>query len=427
MKFGFLCVFWGLALSALALPAQDAAIVFEPQPRQVVSGRDPQIGVRASGELFLTKVDGGNLWLHTSHDGGDSFDEGVRANDVEGEVSSQSEASPQLTVRTMHEFYVLWQTKSEGATKLRFARSMNWGASFSKAIDVDPAGAASQSFFTMNVSPQGVVYAAWLDGRDRAKSGGSAVYLARSTDHGATFEKSVRVSIDPSIEVCPCCRPSIAFAGDDTMHVSWRAVFDNNVRDFVVATSADGGQSWGQPVRVAEDNWSINGCPHSGSSLAVLGKRLYVSWYTVREDHSEIYIAYSDDGGRTFSGRQSLSEDLLDPNHPALFEVGEKLVALFQARDPQENSGWGKVAAYYREVDGAGRLSPLVRVGHLAGSASYPTLVWEDPGKVFVVWTESSADGPSVVLARGRQSGGATKQAALAKPAETAKEDRHEQ
>jgi hypothetical protein len=413
VKFRLQCLIFLMVFSRLALPAQDAPAFFEPQPRRVVSGRDPQIGVRASGELFLTKVEGGNLWLHTSHDGGDSFDEGVRANDVEGEVSSQSEASPLLNVRTMHEFYILWQRRAEGATKLRFARSMNWGRSFSKAIDVDPAGAASQSFFTMSVSPKGVIYAAWLDGRDRSKMGGSAVYVARSTDRGATFEKGVRASLDANVEVCPCCRPSIAFSGGDTMHVSWRAVFDNNVRDFVIATSTDGGQSWGKAARVAEDNWSINGCPHSGSSMALLGKRLYVSWYTVREGSSEINLAHSDDGGRTFSGRRSLSENLLDPNHPALFELGGKVVALFQARDPKANSGWGKVAAYLREVDSDGRLSPLVRIGQAEGSASYPTLVWEAPGRLFVVWTESSAGGHGVVLARGRQTSGPQKQTAL--------------
>ena len=404
---------WILLAAPLALLAQNASVVFEPNARRVVSGRDPQIAVRASGELFLTKAEGGNLWLHTSHDRGDSFDGGVRVNDVEGEVSSQGEASPLLSLRSMHEFYVLWQTRSEGTSKLRFARSMNWGQSFSDAIDVDPAGTASQSFFTMNVSPEGTVYAAWLDGRDRARMGGSAVYLARSTDHGSSFEKSVRVNLDANVEVCPCCRPSIAFSGNNTVHVSWRAVFANNIRDFVVATSKDGGQTWGNAVRVAEDNWSINGCPHSGSSLALLGKRLYVSWYTVREGHSEIYFAYSTDGGRSFSGRQSLSENLLDPNHPALFEVDGKIVALFQARDPKENSGWGKIAAYYREVDPQGRLSPLVRVGQAEGSASYPTLVWEAPGRLFVVWTESSPDGPGVVLARGRQTSGAVNQVAL--------------
>jgi hypothetical protein len=403
-----------LGLGALAPAADSAPVVFEPQPRPVVSGRDPQIGVRASGQLFLTKVEDGNLWLHTSHDGGDSFDEGVRINDVEREVSSQGEASPLLNVRSMHEFYALWQTRVEGTTKLRFARSMNWGQSFSKAIDVDPSGGASQSFFTMSVSPQGAVHAVWLDGRDRATTGGSAVYLARSTDRGGTFGKSIRVSLDSSVEVCPCCRPSVAFSGDNTVHVSWRAVFENNVRDFVVATSHDGGQTWGKALRVAEDNWSINGCPHSGSSMAVLGKRLYVTWYTVREEHSEIYVAYSDDGGQTFSGRQSLSESLLDPNHPALFEAGGRVVALFQARDPEQNSGWGKIAAYYREIDDGGRLSPPVRVGHAGGSASYPTLVWEAPERLFVVWTESAGGKHAVVLARGRQVAGPAKQAALA-------------
>jgi hypothetical protein len=213
----------------------------------------------------------------------------------------------------------------------------------------------------------------------------------------------------------------VAFSGDGTVHVSWRAVFDNNVRDFVIATSHDGGQTWGKAVRVAEDNWSINGCPHSGSSMAVAGKRLFVSWYTVREDHSEIYIAHSDDGGQTFSGRQSLSENLLDPNHPALFETGGKIAALFQARDDGQNSGWGKIAAYYREIDAAGRLSPLVRVGQAEGSASYPALVWEAPGRLFVVWTESSGGEHHVVLARGRQAATSAKQAALVG------EDRREQ
>jgi hypothetical protein len=196
------------------------------------------------------------------------------------------------------------------------------------------------------------------------------------------------------------------------VHVSWRAVFNDNVRDFVVATSNDGGRSWGSAVRVAEDNWSINGCPHSGSSMATLGKRLFASWYTVREGHSEIYLARSDDGGRTFSRRQSLSEDLLDPNHPALFEAGGKIVALFQARDPKEHGGWGKVAAYYREIDAEERLSPLVRVGQASGSASYPSLVWEAPGRLFAVWTEPSAEGPGVVLARGRQISSSGKHAA---------------
>ena len=121
-----------------------------------------------------------------------------------------AEATPRLNLRGGKP-YVLWQTHVGGDThsmKLRFARSTDYGESFTKAIDVDPTGLpASQSFFNMNVSPQGVLYAVWLDGREKGGAHGSAaVYLARSTDGGASFEKSVRVAIS----TCPCCRPSIA-------------------------------------------------------------------------------------------------------------------------------------------------------------------------------------------------------------------------
>jgi hypothetical protein len=388
-----------LALPGAGLLAADASVVFEPEPRRVVSGRDPQIAVRASGELFLLKVEDGNLWLHASFDGGDSFEAPIRVNGDETPVSSHAESQPQLRVRGMREFYVVWQSEADGASKLLLASSVDWGQSFSKPVAVDSASSASQSFFNVSVSPQGHVYVAWLDGRDRAKTGGSAVYQARSTDRGSTFQKSVRVGLD----VCPCCRPSIAFSGSSTVHVSWRSVFANNVRDMVVATSNDGGQTWGDPLRVAEDNWSINGCPHSGAAMATLGDRLFISWHTVRDGRSELYLAYSDDGGRTFSSRQSLAGELLSPNHSALVEAGDKLAVVFQARDGEKNAGWSKAAAYFREIDAAGGVAPLIRLGQLEGSASYPTLTWEAPGQLFVVWTESFDDGPGIVLVRGRR------------------------
>jgi len=389
------------ALLAPALLAAGAPVLFEPAPRRIMQGKDPQIAVRASGQSFLIGTKAGDVWLHSSVDGGDTFDEGVRVNATPGEVRSHPEAQPQLRVRGMREFYVLWQTEADRMSQLRFARSIDWGHTFSKPIAVDPAGPASRSFAAMEIAPDGTIYVAWLDGRDRGKSrdGGSAVYIARSTDRGTTFEKSVRVGLN----VCPCCRPAVAFGSGKTVHVSWRALFEDSVRDFVVGTSRDGGATWGEPVRVAEDGWSINGCPHSGASMLYLGGRLHVSWFTVREKRAEIYLATSGDGGRSFSGRQSVSADLLDPNHPALFDAGGRVAVLFQARDPQSNNGWGKVAAYYREADANGVLSPIVRVGQLSGSAAYPTLTWEEPGRLFAVWSESTNEGPIIVLSRGRR------------------------
>ncbi len=187
-----------LACLLYAAPATES-VRFEPRPRAVSAGRDPVIHVRASGAVSLLKVDGGNLYLETSHDGGDSFEEPVRVNSTDGEVSSHGESSPRMAIRSRGEFYVLWQARKQGgeASELHFARSTGWGESFTKSIVVDPTS-PSQSFFNLALSPQGIVYAAWLDGRDRGegKAGSSAVYLARSVNKGVSFEPAVRVSLD---------------------------------------------------------------------------------------------------------------------------------------------------------------------------------------------------------------------------------------
>ena len=96
---------------AAAFAAVPTSVVFEAKPRAVAPGRDPVLSVRASGALSLLKVEAANLWLLTSFDGGDSFEQKTRVNDTAGEVASHHESSPQMTVRTRSEFYVLWTAR----------------------------------------------------------------------------------------------------------------------------------------------------------------------------------------------------------------------------------------------------------------------------------------------------------------------------
>jgi hypothetical protein len=255
----------------------------------------------------------------------------------------------------------------------------------------------------MAVSPKGLIYVVWLDGRDRAESkpGTSAVYIARSTNRGVSFDKPVRVTLD----TCPCCRPSIAFTGDNNVHVSWRGVIGDNIRDIFIATSSDSGATFGKAVRVAEDNWKINGCPHSGAALATVGTRLITVWSTVREGKAQLYAAHSDDNGKTFSARTDVAVGVVDPNHPAMLSMGDRAAVVFQGRPGGKSGGWGPVNSWYREIDNAGKLGPLAKLGNVKGSASYPEIAWEDPGRIFVAWTEPAGtdDSPHVVLMRGRR------------------------
>jgi hypothetical protein len=373
---------------------------FEPAGRVLAKGSYPQLGVRASGDLFLLRLKDRNLWLQTSSDGGDSFDEGLRVNDG-GEVAAHAENTPQMVVRSMREFYALW-TAEDGhdQSSLRLATSTNWGKSFSKSIPVDPSSTASQSFYTLAVGPDGAVYAAWLDGRDRGqgKSGSSALYVAKSTNRGQSFEKSVRVALN----VCPCCRPSIAFTDAKTMHIGWRGVIHDGVRDVFVSASTDGGGSFGAPTRVAEDNWRIDGCPHSGPSLATIGGKLFAAWRTVNGDRGRVYIASSGDNGAHFSAKVEADANLQDANHPQLLALEGSVGLVFQAREASDQNEWGKLDVYFRQIDQDGSLSQPQRLGHAVGSGTYPTLLFERPDHLFVAWTEGTEDGQKVVMARGR-------------------------
>jgi hypothetical protein len=184
--------------------------------------------------------------------------------------------------------------------------------------------------------------------------------------------------------------------------VSWRGVLDNNVRDIFVGTSSDQGVTWGTGKRVAEDNWVLNGCPHSGAAMSAIGKRLFLAWHTVRENQNKLYLSYSDDGGATFSGRIDASQAVVDPNHPFLLSMGDRVAMVFQGREAA-GGGWGKIQAWYREFDAKGQLSPIERIGNVAGSVSYPTLTVEQPGRLFVAWTEPREEEKVVVLSRGRR------------------------
>lgn len=377
--------------AVLAVPfARAEKFSFEPKPSVIEKGRDPQLAVRASGELFLLRVEGPDLWLENSNDGGDSFGERVRVNDA-GEVSSHAESTPQMVVRSMHEFYCLWESKdAQGRTRLHLSRSMDWGRSFAKSVPVDASnGSKNQSFYSMAVTANGAIVVAWLDG---------GVNVARSVDHGRSFETPKQVATD----VCSCCRPALATGPDGEVYLSWRGMFPHDVRDMVVAASRDDGASFKSGVRIAHDDWHIDGCPHAGDTMVVLNNRLFVSWHTVRNNQRWLFLAWSDDHGQHFSQPINAASGILDADHAHFVNLGDAAGLVFQARPASGDAGWSKLHTYFRQVTASGVLLPLQDLGHESGSATYPVAIYEHPNHLFIAWTEHSDTDAKVVMTRGR-------------------------
>lgn len=404
---------FSVALMALALSGacgknSGKFPAFEPSPRPVITrsgispSRNARVGVTniSSVTVHMLALLGEDtqtrVGLLNSENGGDSFGPPVWASEAGKDVTSGGENSPAFVV-TPSQMYATW---SEGSD-LRFARSLTWGESFEKPIKFTDSTPFA-GYPSLGVAPNGDVYAVWIDGRDQHGAGydNYSIYLARSTNQGASFAKNVRVASG----ICPCCRPTLTFGPQGEVMVFWRHVYPGSIRDMSVAVSTDSGQTFSSPKRVAEDNWKINGCPDSGAAAARSGNRVYVAWLTeASRKVSGVRLTWSDDGGKTWAPAVIASQGVLDANFPALTSADDGKVDLaFQGRDPKQLAGWSNVGIYVLEISKDGRLSSPVAIPGIPSSATRPAVASGAGGRIYLAWTGMDQARQAVFFSRGR-------------------------
>jgi hypothetical protein len=384
------------------IQTRHEAFVFETHPHALgIEAKRPIVAATVSGGLYLLAVEKDALTLRMSHDGGEHWMSATTLSAPGSTVNASAENAPQLAAHGMYAF-ALWQQKN-GAdqTQLVEARSTGMGTTppITTLVTDKPATDKSYSgFASLAVAPNGDVYAAWLDGRDNTSpsTGTFNVYLARSTDRGATFHHNVKVAT----LACPCCRPSVAIAADGTVYVAYRHVYGDNERDIAVATSTDHGEHFAPPVRIANDRWKLFGCPESGPVTAAQGNKLIVAWYTATGKHPGIRLTSSHDGGKTFSKELSVSNNIEGANHPYLSMADDGTLALvFSGRESTKSGDWNSLTPYALRIDTRGHVSAVTHIPADASGERYPTASLSPDGNLYVVW--SGTDATQASLSRG--------------------------
>ena len=307
--------------------------------------------------------------------------------------------APGLSTGPEGDVFITWATPKtvEGAafaSDLVLARSGD-GLTFDRPVRANDDGHAINHTFEQVLVNGAEVYLAWLDNRNKDKSGAATIF-ACSRDAGKTMGKNL--TIDGM--ACPCCRPSVALAPDGTLWVAWRKTFEGNVRDIVLARSTDQGRTFSAPMLVHRDGWAFPACPHRGPSLGFdRSGRLYLGWYTEGTDEQpRLFFATSDDQGKTFSSPQSL--------HTSMTSLPDQLR---MAVHPD-----GAVVAVWEEVTGV-RKRVVMRVSTDRGAsfgpvqslsegakAETPTVAIHENGGVAVSWTEHAWPNNRIKVQMGR-------------------------
>jgi len=341
---------FGIAISAVSLASMvlaepDQALRFDQKlttdhPVRAVVG--PSVRIDDEGNISLAWMEEDKetravLYARTEKSGG-PIGAPVKVNQPT-EAPYMRQEAPALAV-VGHEVFLTWALTHPKLTsdkpfsnELRLSRSTDGGKTFLPSILVnDDEQVIGHGFDSIHVAADGVVHMAWIDGREGKQESGT--FVTRSTDHGRTVAKNLKVDEN----TCVCCRTSLTTGPDGTLYVAWRKILPDDLRETVVARSTDGGSTFSSPVIVGQDRWVFPGCPHRPASIGTdrLG-RLYVVWYTEGVDETPaVFLAYSDDRGDTFSPKQKLNVSKgTFPDHPQMAVDPEgRIIIVWEEQSP---------------------------------------------------------------------------------------------
>jgi hypothetical protein len=270
----------------------------------------PQFHSITGTEMAVARsADGGNTWTPTYFNlaGPGQF------NDKPMIAVDTNPRSPDVNT-----VYVAWDTTVNGkggpsSSGIQFSRSTDGGQTFSTPAVISATGGGQHFGIGADpfVGPDGRVYVAWHDisnailvrsSGNRGASFGAITTVAPTT---IAFDALIPPQNSRGALVYPACgadRSTGAFGG--RLYCSW---MDSNVSgntDIFLATSADHGASWSQPVTVNDDG---GGSYQFNQWLAVdpVTGAVDLSWNDSRNDptnaSTDIYFAQSTNGGASVS------------------------------------------------------------------------------------------------------------------------------
>jgi hypothetical protein len=240
-------------------------------------------------------------------------------------------------------------------------------------------------FATLFPTADGGTGVIWLDGRATHGEEGNMQLRAAMFDR---TRKPLGESLIDS-RVCECCPTAVAVAADGPI-AAYRRRSMAEIRDIYVTRLA--GAKWSMPIRVHADNFKIDACPINGPSIAANGKDVVVAWFTAPKEKPQSFVAFSQDGGRTF-GKATRVEDegTLGRMQVALTPDGAAIVGWVEAAGE-------KPTFKIRRIDASGGRGPSVAVAAMSGTR-FPRMVVAK-NEALLAWTESEKESSRVKTAR---------------------------
>ena len=220
-----------------------------------------------------------------------SFGPAVRVNNN----AANDQGAPSIARVPGQEPFVAWQDSRSGNQDLYATKSQDNGTSFEVDTRVDDSvGISAQIEPSVAVSSNGTIMLVWQD--NRRTTFDYDIYFTKSNDGGKTFWPNVKVD-DSNETISWQERPSIAVTDNGVIYVAWMDDRSGHIR-IRGAFSTDNGMTFSSSKEIAPSDGTN---AQSGVQLAVHGNKIFAAFIDNPSGITHPYLAYSIDGGTTFS------------------------------------------------------------------------------------------------------------------------------
>lgn len=298
---------------------QSDRVDFSNLPETQSTG-DPVIVADSQGNFYMGILaysgSANGILVSKSLDGGVSFDTPVRL-DNGGDKEY-------LAVDLRNDnVYAVWENAGGSFNQaIYFSRTTNGGASWTPRKQISTNGGGTNNGATPSVGPGGEIHVVW-------SNFGNTIWFQRSVDEGDTWlpsDRAIRtdVNIPPSPLNGGFRNPPIPSSATDAtagpfsgrIYVVWGDDRFGDA-DILLVSSADGGQTWTEPIRVNDDVIG-NGADQFFPWVHVDAQgHVQVVFLDRREDPENFligtYLATSTDGGLTFGPNIRVSDGIYGP------------------------------------------------------------------------------------------------------------------
>ncbi|MBS1914314.1 MAG: hypothetical protein JST22_20155 [Bacteroidetes bacterium] len=402
-----LAIMLGLVLASPLLVAQgfdrDRTVGDGPGTAQQIAAK---VAVAPDGTVYVIWADSrsgsSQVFLASSKDHGQTFSASRQITNANG-LQAGAQRGPQLAIDRNGILHMTVEVKNElNKITVRYMRSADGGATFSAplAIAAD-SGLHNQDFPSIAVDSSGNPCVCWIDSRD-AENGMAQhpqLYVVRSANGGTSFMAPVRATNIPDAGTCECCNTSIAASANGNIFASFRSNINNN-RDVHIARSLDGGSTF-SVMKAASESWQIDGCPMTGSSIAVdRNETAYVTWRDSRPSaRGKDYIYYTTlrRGDTACARDRRICNTPSQSNYPSIGIAPDGgILCAFQ-----DNRTDAADIYYTYSPDGL-VFSPEAKLTHESGSSrqELPSVAIASDGTRYIVWQDSRQGQPHIMLGR---------------------------